>query len=291
QALKVLDIEKDNEQMRLLVGWIELQRGTVESLEKAEWVFRRQIKDFGDAERAVLGLAQTLEGLGVFEERAASAILRGERLPDRGTPEKRAAEYRKRSRKSWEESYELFSSVQAKQGDSVKALDGLQRVTARLGRPEESLEWSQKLLEQAQRERDFYRTRLESVDPGAREEQRMREGERRTRQLMANTYLFENAQLVALGRLEAAVDSLDDALELDPDIVDAYSKRAQLQYLLEDYPAARRDIETFIARSPLPTDHPDVKRAFDLLDYATRQDASLDWVASIVADRGAGAGQ
>ncbi|MHC4263535.1 MAG: tetratricopeptide repeat protein [Planctomycetota bacterium] len=280
QALKGLELDDEDKALRLLVGSIELKRGTPEGLERAAWVFRNYLRDHPGEQRALIGLAGALEGLGEVQLAVATAIERGERLPDRSTPEKRARQLREDSEESWEEALELYTEAFEQRDDSIDALDGLQRVTARLGRYEESLSWSAELLERATIDRDWYRGRLENSNLNESEEKRLREGERRSRRRMVNTQLFVSAQLVDQGRLPAAMAALDVALDIDPTLVDAYSRRAQLRYLLEDYSGARADVERFISSSSLPTDHPDVTRAFELLDYAQREDPNLEWVVT-----------
>jgi tetratricopeptide (TPR) repeat protein len=283
QALKGLAVDGEDKALRLMVGWILLRRGDVESLERAEWVFRGYLDDHPGENRAMLGLAGSLERIGAVEVALAASIERGERLPDRGSPAERAAGLRKLAQEGWQEAYELYSAAFEERQDDLDALDGLQRSSARLGRLEESLEWSAELLERATRERAWYRTRLESTNLADREERRLRDGEQAAVRLMADTHLFANAQLVALGRLSDALGELDQAIELDPTDETTFSRRAQLRYLQGDYTGARADVEVFIANSPHATDHPDIRRAFELLDHAEREDPSLAWVASIAS--------
>jgi tetratricopeptide (TPR) repeat protein len=284
QALKGLAIDDEDKTLRLMLGWILLRRGDVQSLERAEWVFREYLDDYEGEQRATLGLAGALERLGAVRHQAAGALRRGERLPDRGSPEARADELVEEGRENWEEALALYRAAHEKRDDDTDALDGLQRVAARLGDLEQSLEWSNELIERAELEREWYRGRLESVELASREESRLRAGERAAIRLLADTHLFANAQLVTLGRLEEALGHLDAAIALDPEAAGAYSRRAQLRYLLGDFGGAQADIERFISRSDQPADSPDMRRAFALLDFAERADPSLEWVASIVRE-------
>jgi tetratricopeptide (TPR) repeat protein len=277
QALKGLHLEKDDKVLRLMIGWICLRRGDVANLERAEWVFRGFLRDHPKEQRATLGLASALERLGGANLAAATAIESGDRLPDRGRPEVRARELRQTAEENWEEALELYQQNLAAGGGSLDAVDGMQRVTARLGRYEESLQWSERLVDQAERERQWYRSKLETAQVTAVEERRLREGERRARRLLVDTFLAANALHVSAGQWQPAVAALDAALALEPEDPNLYSRRAQLRYLLGDFEGALVDIDRFVASSPLATNHPDIQTAFRLRDFASRADDSLDF--------------
>jgi hypothetical protein len=63
QALRGLELDRDDKELRLLLGQVKLRRGDTESLLKAKLVFEGF--DIKKEPRAAIGLGQTLERLGL----------------------------------------------------------------------------------------------------------------------------------------------------------------------------------------------------------------------------------
>ena len=263
QALRGIDIDRDDDTLRLMLGWIHLRRGTTDSLYKARGVFS-QFKG-GDEPRADLGLGETLERLGRVHEETAVSIELGERFV-KGDPEKAARERREEAREFYEQARESYARVLDAQPDNLKALNGMQRVHSLRGDYAESLAYAERLIEVASAERDALRTSL--ADPErlltSRSEQNLREVARTTEDLLVETHFLAYSLELALSDREGALHHLDRTLELDPGRTEAWSRRAQLHFELGDFRAAIDDATEFVKRSPKPFDDPDIRRAWDI---------------------------
>jgi tetratricopeptide (TPR) repeat protein len=67
-----------------------------------------------------------------------------------------------------------------------------------------------------------------------------------------------------LHRPEVALEHLDAAHKLDPDRLDLLARRAQVLAELGRHKDAIADVDAFIARSELDSNHPDIRRAWQL---------------------------
>jgi tetratricopeptide (TPR) repeat protein len=98
QVLKGLEIDADDEDLKLLLGWTLQRRGRTEDVLRAEQIFRR-LPD--DDYRVVLGLAEALEQKGKAFDEAARSIRAGEQDTDAPDPAARADELAASGRESW----------------------------------------------------------------------------------------------------------------------------------------------------------------------------------------------
>ena len=263
QADLGLEIESDDPQLRLMKAWIRQKRGGAEDVLLAERLFRDLVDD-GDY-RATLGLGQALERKGVLYWESAASVERGERPTKSSDPVARAEEMRQEARDFWHESVEWYEETLALKSGELQAVNGLQRVWALIGDLEQSLHWSNALLEQSEREIEYWRAELQRPDLRAVEEDECRRLLNASTALMVETHLVASTSLVQLGRRQEALPHLDRAIELAPDRAGSYSRRAQLNHDFGNVRAARADLEQFLRLSTLPVDHPDMRRAFDLL--------------------------
>jgi tetratricopeptide (TPR) repeat protein len=84
------------------------------------------------------------------------------------------------------------------------------------------------------------------------------------RTLRRDTHMLASDILMRLDRPTEALAHLDEALEIDPDRPDALGRRAELRLRQGDHEGAIADLDTFLRLSPLPYEHPDVRKAYEL---------------------------
>jgi tetratricopeptide (TPR) repeat protein len=272
QALKGLGIAGEDFQLRLLFAWIKLQKNTVEDLLVAEKVFLaiQDDNEEGDDFRVELGLAQTRERLGVIHDRAATEIEAGTRTTTAPDPYARVAELRAQAEDFWRGARTGYERVVARKPGNVKALNGLQRVTALQLDYDASLDWSRNLILVTQQQQAAYEAQLTLGDLELRQEARIRGQIQTMIELQINTHLHAADIFTTQGRPEEALDQLDRALAFTPDLPDAWARRALILKDMGRYEEARRSAEHFLRRSAEPYDHPDVRRAYDLMTECER---------------------
>src|SRR5688572_16991 len=148
QAVKALEVEPENRTMRRMIGWIRLRKATNEDLIVAERFFRDLIDDDDENENTILGLAITCERMGKAYDDVSRALTAREREPEGGKDrDSSARDLAKKAREYWDESIALCNGLlQAGEGNT-NAMNALQRVYALTGDYEQSLSWSQRLLE------------------------------------------------------------------------------------------------------------------------------------------------
>jgi tetratricopeptide (TPR) repeat protein len=200
------------------------------------------------------------------------ALASGEREPSAGKqPEKEVQELAKKARTLWEEGIALLErSLESGEG-STNAMNALQRLYALMGRYEESLAWSERLLERSSAELEAWRRMLTDRDLSGREEELFRSNAKAAVDLQIDTHLFVAAILQRLERVEDAIAHLDQVVVESPDLPQAYSLRAQLEVRAGRFPEAIRDIDRYLALSDQPFEHPEVRRAFELRTECEKQ--------------------
>jgi len=268
QAVKALEIDPQNRAMRRMIAWIRLRMGSNQDLIIAEQFFRQLRREGDQNEGTVLGLATTLERLGTAYDQAArrdapeepgEAV---EAVASR-TPEERR-QLTERALAYWNEALELYlGTVETGEG-STNAMNGLQRVCALLGQYDQSLVWSQRLLERSSEEMEVWRRLLTQADLSERDEKLFRENERIATALQADTHVFVATLMHRLDRDADAIAHLDAVAELRPELAEVYGRRAQLLGALGEYERAIADIDRYLRLSDEPYEHPDVRRAFEL---------------------------
>ena len=264
QAVKALEIEPENRAMRRLIGWVRLRLGTSEDLIIAEQFFRKLQKEGDDNGATLLGLATALERLGVAHDEASRAVSAGERPPPEGVDkDKHARALAQKAREQWLEAVEIHEAGLDGGEGSTRAMNGLQRLYALLGQYEKSLEWSDVLLARSQEELDTWNRMLSATDMTETEEKLFRTNAKAAMDLRRDTHLFAATLLRRLDRSREAIAHLDQVLEIEPDLAQAYSQRAQLLIELGEFARAKEDLDRFIGLSQAPFDDPDLRRAFE----------------------------
>lgn len=261
QALRGLALDEDEPQLRLYLGRALLNQGTPDAIEKAEFTLETLDAD-GDF-RVPMTLAAVKERKGVAYTEAAAAVRSGERATPAADPEARAQELERTGRRALERALELFEEALELQPNDTEVLNGLVRVTALLGRYEDSLAWGQAVVSITTSDRLFWRNQLERPNLSPQEEERMWANIRRLRETETSVHLHAASLLnTKLDRPADAVRELDAVVAVDPDVPEIHSRRAQLLYRLERYEEAIAAIDEYLRLSGLPFEDPDVQRAY-----------------------------
>ncbi|HVS20052.1 MAG TPA: tetratricopeptide repeat protein [Planctomycetota bacterium] len=269
QADKGLEVDSDDRQLLLMKAWIRQRRGTTQDIFVAEAIFRDLIN--GKDYRVELGLAQALERKGVLFREASEAVASGERFTENLDPQERAAQLLEQARTAWNESSQRYQKVLELKPGAFQAFNGLQRVLALEGDDEGSLRWADRLLEDSAAEMVFWRERLRRPDLTASEENRLRKLLQGSIKLQVETHLSAATLLVKNARREEALEHLDTAALLDPRTAEIHSRRAQLLHQLGRNDEAADAIQSYLRAADLPFEHPDVKRAYALLEACEAQ--------------------
>jgi tetratricopeptide (TPR) repeat protein len=277
QAVKALEIEPDNLAMRRMIGWIRLRMGTNEDLLMAEDFFRT-LRDEGDENHATtLGLATTLERLGVAYEQTSRLIANGERPPAEGEDaEVEASDLANLAQDLWNEAIELYDETLTNGEGSTNAMNGLQRVYALTSEYEKSLTWSEQLLERSGAEREAWERMLTHAELTEAEETLFRENVRIATRLQIDTHVFASTILYRLERYDEALEHLDFVIEAVPLLPQSYSLRAQVYIAQGNLEEAILDLDHYLRLSDEPFEHPDVRRAFTLRTECEQQLAQAD---------------
>ena len=273
QADMGLEIDEDDEGLLLMKGFLRLKAGSRDDIALAEQVFRKLSKE-GDY-RAKLGLAETLERKGLNLVESAEGIESGRITTEAKDVVARCAELRSQSKAAWKESRETYLAVLSERASQIQAINGLQRVTALEGDLAGSITWADKLLELANTEIEFWRTDLARPNLSVVEEAELRKRISASASLLVETHLTSASALVKLSRRPEALVHLNHAIDQAPLRSDLYSRRAQLQLEAGFVREAREDLRQFVKLSTLDLDHPDMRRAYDMLAECDRQLASV----------------
>ena len=263
QADMGLELDRNDHDLLLVKGWVRIKRGKTEDVLMAEKIFREL--DAREDFRVHVGLAEALERRGVLYWESADAVESGQRATQAADPRARAEELRAQARGYWAESRTEYLRALESKPTWIQTINGLQRVAALEGDHAAALKWSLQLVELSQKELDFWRAELERPNLSAAQEDQFRQMIASGEMLVLETRLQASTLLVRLGRKSDGITQLDAAASLAPRRAEIYSRRAQLLHELGENGRARDDIQTFLRISSLPTEHPDVQRALDLL--------------------------
>ncbi len=259
-----LKVDPKNERMLLLLGNIHQHRGTTADIQAAEAIFRDHPAqhDF----RVQLGLGQALERMGVIYEDASAAIRSGDRVTDAIDPEERATELGRMATEAWQEAEESYRTTLSISTGDVGAIGGLLRVSALLGNEDQSILWGRDLIDVLNSSSRIRHLELEDATLSAQRERELRASIAGNDEMIVKTHMHISSILTKQGDLPGALDELGQVIDIDPDLPQAHSRRAQLYYDLKQYQRAADTLDSFLKLSShLPFDHPDIRRAYDLL--------------------------
>lgn len=274
QAVKALEVDPKHRAMRRMIGWIRLRKAGNEDLIVAERFFRDLVKEGDENENTILGLAITCERLGKAYDDVARALVAGEREPEAGRDRERSAkDLSDKARRYWDEAVRLCDGLLEAGEGNTNAMNALQRVHALRGDYEQSLAWSQRLLERTGAELVSWRRMLQEKDLTDAEEALYRKNERMASDLQTDTHVFATTLLFKLGRYEEALAHLDQLVESSPELAQAYSLRGQMRARVGQYEGAIEDLDRYLALSDAPYEDPSIRRAFELRADAEKQAA------------------
>jgi tetratricopeptide (TPR) repeat protein len=203
--------------------------------------------------------------MGILYEDAAAAIRSGDRTTNALDPAKRADELEVDAKEAWEESRTCYlATLEIRFGD-VQATGGLVRVCALMGDEAESVRWGREYIEILKSSSRVRRLELEDATLAADRERELRVAIAgnddfiiKTRELISTIYTRQ-------GKLQEAVDELGAVIAINPDLPQAYSRRAQLYFDLAQYQRAYDTLQSFLKLSAhQPFDHPDIRQAYTL---------------------------
>lgn len=265
QAVKALRLDPGHRAMRRMIGWIRLRKSQSEDLIIAERFFRDLLREGDDNENTRLGLAIACERLGKAYDDVARHLRAGQREPAEGrSAEAEARELEEKTRAYWNRSVELLEGLLVKGEGNTNAMNALQRVLALQGKYTDSLAWSDRILERTAAELEGWERLLREKNLTQSEERLYRDNERNARQLEVDTHLFAATLLFRTQRYEDALAHIDQVVEADPDLAQAYSMRGQMRARLGRFEEAIGDLDRYLALSDAPYEHPDVRQAFAL---------------------------
>ena len=262
QALKALEIDPKNAKCKLIRAWALQKRGKVEDILVAERIFRETL-DGGDF-RTTLGLAECLERKGIAFDEAARDIESGKRVSEAPDPVARVQALRSERDRAWKESIERYEQTLKEHADDVDALNGGMRVTALAGRLEDSIAYSERLLNAIRPTREFWEKQVLRPEITVEDERLYRQRIRYLIELEIATRIQASILLHELKRDGQALEELDLAVALDADRGELYGRRAELQRALGHPDLAIAEIDKFLRLSQESYDHPDIKRAWRL---------------------------
>ncbi|MBI5434523.1 MAG: tetratricopeptide repeat protein [Planctomycetes bacterium] len=272
QAVKGLELEPEDVQLRLLLGWVCQRRGTSRDIFAAEKIFREL--ETSDDYRAVLGLGVALERKGMLYDEAADGVDSGSRVTNADDPKERVVELRKLAADAWKESEATYRRVLEKKDGESQALNGLGRVLALQRRWDESLQWNHKLLAQCESELEIWGEQLGRPDLSAEEERRLRDLRSKTEKMVLAATQEAATLYRTLGRPEDELAALDQALLYAPDLPEIHSRRGQVLAELGRSAEAIASLENFLKLSTLEFEHPDIQRAYEMIAACKRSAAA-----------------
>ena len=276
QAVKALEVDSDNEPMRRMIGWIRLHLGSEADVRVAERFFRDLVAEGDRNPNTILGLGIACERIGNAHAEFARAIEAGTSTPEQGTPESAIERNQRIANERWDEAIWRIEEILESGEGSTDAMNALQRLYAAKGNLEESLAWSQKLLDRSGAELAAWRRMLTSESLTKEEESAFRQSEKRSHELQTQTHVFAATLLYKLGRPTEALDHLNAVVEESPQLPGPYGMRAQMFDKLGEYRLAIADLDRFLSLSDADNDHPDVRRAFELRARCEQELARAD---------------
>jgi tetratricopeptide (TPR) repeat protein len=272
QAVKALEVEPENRAMRRMIGWIRLRKNTNEDLIIAERFFRDLLAGHDENENTTLGLAIVCERLGKAYDDVARALRAGEREPEKGKErETSAQELVTKAQKYWHEGLQLLTGTLKGGEGNTNVMNALQRIHALTGDYEQSLDWSQRLLERTRGESTAWQRLLQEKSLTDKEEALYRKNLRDAADLENDTHIFAATLLFRLQRYEEALQHLDRVVESSPELPQAYSLRGQMRARVGQYEGAIEDLDRYLALSDAPYENPEIRRAFELRAEAEKK--------------------
>ena len=268
QAAKALELDPDNEVFRLIFARGHLMRGEKESIQIAIDILD-EMDDADDPNFRVLAtFGAALERKGVIYDEASERVRSGEQPTEADDPIARADELRAEAIALWERAHSKYAQALEATSGTPEAINGLVRTSALLGNYEESIEHGYELIEAIQSSQRLVMTRLDQTDIDEASETRLFQAQRQNRGFEISTRLHISQLERRQGRLGKAVDQLDQIIALNPNMEQAYSRRAQLLEEMGEFRKAKESINRFIQikAAVASFDDPSVQKAYELIE-------------------------
>jgi tetratricopeptide (TPR) repeat protein len=275
QATRGLELDPDDEELLLLLGWIHLRSGARDDVWRAEEYFERLRAGWFEKEdyRAVLGHGISLRRQAAYLRAAADALEAGD-VPFAGTDAEAEVErLRERAEERELRSIDTLERTLRLHTDNPLALDNLQQIYGMRGDWDLALARGTRFLDLAQQSEKLWRGILERPGLPADDErlarERIEENVQRqvaTRGLLANVCFKQE-------RYAQAAEHLDALLRLDPTRASEYLNRARCRMALGQNEGAREDLQEFLKRTPLPFEAEPVKQVYEWLRTLGGDDA------------------
>jgi tetratricopeptide (TPR) repeat protein len=276
QAARGLELDPDDENLLLLLGWIHLRSGTRDDVWLAEQYFERLRAGWFEKEdyRVVLGHGIALRRQAAYLRAAADALEAGDAPFTGEDREGEGVRLRERAQERELRSIDTLELTLRLHPDNPLALDNLQQLYGMRGEWDLALVRGVRFLELAQQSEKLWRGILERAGLPAEDEkmarERIEENVQRqvaTRGLLANVCFKQE-------RFAQAAEHLDDLLRLDPTRASEYLNRARCRMALGQNEGAREDLHEFLKRTPLPFEAGPVKQVYEWLRTLGGDDAA-----------------
>ena len=262
QALRGLEVEPEHFKLRLYLARGLQKTGRTSDVLRAEQVFRSMPRD--EDYRVALGLAETVERLGIAKSDAAKEVRTGQRYTQATDVAARADQLESEAQAAWQESIELYQDALTLVPGDAEVLNGLVRAHTLLGHYEFAISWGERVIEVTQSDRAWWTEALKRPGMSQQEEAASRRSLVRLDRLESSVHMNSYTLLAATNSLDAALTHLERAAELDPTNHTTHSRRAELLIDLGRHAEALIAIESFISRTDQDFESADVRRAFRL---------------------------
>ena len=279
QVQRGLQLDEDNERLLLLLGNIHQQRGTTHDIRSAESIFRGHPAQHDY--RVQLGLGLALERLGIIYEDASTGIRSGDQTTDALDPAKRADELAAHAQEAWAECMESYLQTLEIHLGEIKAVAGLVRVSALLGDEEASIGWGREYIEILKSASRVRQLELEDATLAANRERELSSSIAMNDEAIIKTLMHISTIYTRQENLQGALDELGAVIAKNPDLPQAYSRRASIYFSLAQYQRASDTLKSYLKLSAhLPFDHPDIRQAYALLRRCKDALSAADLVGS-----------
>lgn len=266
QADRALEIAADDEQMMLIEARANMFLGQAGFIAEGLEILQRRpnLDDFGWQ----MTLGGLLERKGMFLDEDAREVREGRGRDGTGTgdPEERAQKLAAQAQESWRQARHHFERSNELRTGELEVLKGLVRTSALLGELETSLSWSRQMLDALDDRRSLLLTQLDQPGIAAERERQLMELIRDDRETQVKTRLHRATALQKLGRLDDAIEELEEVIALAPEMSQPYSMRGQLQMASGQFQRARASFQDFLDRTKLAFEDPEVQRTIRLQD-------------------------
>jgi len=270
QAMRGLEVDPGNSRFLMIYGRCRLQRGTAADIQAAIETFE-QVSEQDDW-RVNVSLGEALERKGVFYEEAADGVRDGSRPTDAPNRAERADELLEEAHGFWRKSILHYKVSLENRSGEPQTINGLVRASAYLGEFDQSIEYARELIAAIRSAQRLVDIQLEDAEISADRESRLFRDRRSNRAFEVRARLHIATLLYDDKKLSKAADEFDEIILIEPELAEAYSRKAQILFELGEYVKARSAITRFIELKAKTAEFedPSIRRAYDLQDRCNR---------------------